>query len=818
MRNGCDKVARMANKKTERKRSSWNDAGGILLFVLCAFFVLGMLSYNPGDISLLQSPPNQPPDNLIGPLGAWVCFGAVMLFGICAYIFPLMLGSMGCLLLFQRERRVWPKALWLFVLLISMICLTEVQVDLWGGLFHSLNVANPGGILGMLLGQKVLIALLGNAGTGILAVAGMMISLVFLFEIQSLSFMFQLSDWIRVLPQQMLALVSRRREGRDKLELEAEKLEKERRKLKKAMKARERGQRRKQRKEDRRESEELSSPSDALLPTPVAEPPEPKLEKPKRKTCPVVVSENEAEAVMPVIPDPMEVFVSDEDPALGQSHFKLPSLRLLNKLPPASERAVASDTETGARVLEETLSEFNIDAEVTNVDVGPVITSYEILPAPGIRVEKIVGLSNNIALSMKAESVRVQAPIPGKGVVGIEVPNQKAAAVYLREILESDSWKNSKAALPLALGKDVSGQEIVADMAKMPHLLIAGATGAGKSVCMNSILAGLLMTRTPDQMRLMLVDPKMVEFSFFNGLPHLVVPVITDPKKVAMGLRWAIREMENRYKLFARVGVRNIQAYNQRPIMTQEELFDEDTLPPASPSGKKKDPDRLPYLVIVIDELADLMMVAQADVENAIARLAQLSRAVGIHMIIATQRPSVNVITGTIKANLPSRIAFKVAQRNDSRVILDGNGADKLLGKGDMLFLPPGASSLIRSQGTLTTDDEIRAVVNFWKNQGEPQYEEAIRDKIENTDSDFSGGGDGADDKDVELMDKAVEIIRQTQRASTSSLQRRLRIGYTRAARLMDMLEERGVVGPPNGSDPREILIDLDGEIPSNDS
>jgi S-DNA-T family DNA segregation ATPase FtsK/SpoIIIE len=317
------------------------------------------------------------------------------------------------------------------------------------------------------------------------------------------------------------------------------------------------------------------------------------------------------------------------------------------------------------------------------------------------------------------------------------------------------------------------------------------------------------MSRTPGQMRLMLIDPKIVELSTYNHLPHLVVPVITDPKKVAIGLRWAINEMEKRYKLFARVGVRNITAYNRRPIVKQEELLQGSK--PQEDASEEQTPDLLPYIVIVVDELADLMLVAQTDIENHIARLAQLSRAVGIHMIIATQRPSVNVITGTIKANFPARISFQVAQRVDSRTILDANGADKLLGKGDMLFLPPGSSRLIRAQGTMTTDVELRRVVDFWMKQGVPNYEMAIKEKIEtNSAMDMD---DGVDD---ELLEAAIEIIRQTKRASTSSLQRRLRIGYTRAARLMDILESRGVVGPASGSDPREILIDLDGEIPQN--
>ncbi|MDA0578756.1 MAG: DNA translocase FtsK, partial [Verrucomicrobia bacterium] len=504
-----------------------------------------------------------------------------------------------------------------------------------------------------------------------------------------------------------------------------------------------------------------------------------------------------------------EISPAPLEEAAGSTLFALPPIELLA---PATGKidGIKTDTATTARVLLETLQEFGIEGQISNIEVGPAVTSYELLPAPGVRVERISGLSNNLALTLKAQSVRVQAPIPGKGVVGIEIPNSVSQLVPLRAVLESDAWKSGKAKLPLALGKDVTGTDLVADLSTMPHLLIAGATGSGKTVCMNSILAGLLMSRTPEQMRLLLIDPKIVEFSVYNRLPHLVVPVITEAKKVAIGLRWAINEMERRYKLFARVGVRNIESYNTREIVKQEDLFGGtlDAMP-----KRDEPPARVPYIVVVIDELADLMMSDQAEIENNVARLAQLSRAVGIHMIIATQRPSVNVITGTIKANFPARIAFQVAQKNDSRIILDSMGAEKLLGRGDMLYMPPGSSRLIRAQGAMCTDGEIRAIAEFARSQGEPAYEMAIHEKIEKADS-GEAALDGEEDEDM-LM-RAVEIIRETRRASTSSLQRRMRIGYTRAARIMDILEERGVLGPPRGAEPREILIDLDGDIPNN--
>jgi S-DNA-T family DNA segregation ATPase FtsK/SpoIIIE len=806
----------MANKK-ENTRSGWNDVWGIVLLVFCAFFLLGLISYDPADVSLVQAPPNRPPMNLIGPAGAWITYSLVMLLGLCAYPFSIMVGIQGGFLLFRRHDRTWPKAVWMAVLLLALICLTEIQNDLWTPVMRALNIANPGGILGMILAQNLFIRFIGVTGTAILAIAAMVISLIFLFDIESLAFMAQIMDWLRAIPEGIRHFIARHRQHRDDLETEARELERKRKKLEKAMRAKERSERRTRKTAPSFEEQGEEKMAPRKRPEPK---PEPETSSPDKKplvkrttfTKPQKKHEPKAEQA------DLDIFSEETPPALSQTDYKLPSYALLDPLPPAKEREVDSDTAAGAKALEDTLSDFGIEAEVTHVEVGPVVTSYEVLPAPGVRVERIVRLSNNIALSMKALSIRVQAPIPGKGVVGIEVPNEKSTMVYLREILESKPFTETNAALPLVLGKDVSGRDLVTDLAKMPHMLIAGATGSGKSVCMNSLLAGLLMSRTPEQMRLMLVDPKMVEFSFFNNLPHLVVPVITDPKKVALGLRWAINEMEKRYKLFAKTGVRNIQAFNKRPIATQKELFDESELgshDDFTPTPPKKDPDRLPYIVIVIDELADLMMVAQADVENAIARLAQLSRAVGIHMIIATQRPSVNVITGTIKANFPARIAFQTAQGNDSKTILDTVGAEKLLGKGDMLFLPPATSKLMRAQGTMTTDREIREIVDFWKNQDEPHYETAIKDRIENPKPDLP---EQDDDKDSEILDQAVEVIRQTKRASTSSLQRRLRIGYTRAARLMDIMEERGIIGPPNGSDPREILIDLDGDIPSNDS
>jgi S-DNA-T family DNA segregation ATPase FtsK/SpoIIIE len=454
----------------------------------------------------------------------------------------------------------------------------------------------------------------------------------------------------------------------------------------------------------------------------------------------------------------------------------------------------------------------------------------------------------------------VQAPIPGKGVVGVEVPNTTASVVNLRDMLESQAWRQTKAQLPLVLGKDVGGNDLIADLSAMPHLLIAGTTGSGKTVCMNSILAGLLMSRTPDQLQLVLVDPKIVEFTSYKRLPHLVgnrKEVITDPKKVAGALRWAISEMGRRYKLFAKANVRNIQSFNSRPKARQPDLFGGD-----APSAPRLE-EFLPYVVIVVDELADLMMTGAKEVEGYITRLAQLSRATGIHMILATQRPSVDVITGVIKANFPARIAFQVAQKVDSKTILDAMGADKLLGRGDMLFIPPGTGKAIRAQGCMTSDEDIRRITDFIKEQcpmPEPDDEEPparpVRSGLPSpslpaSDADAgeeNGAGTGTEpgdfteagakpapaepgllpsfeemmekgggDADDDLVEQSMQIIRETRRASTSALQRRLKIGYTRAARIMDLLESRGIVGPTRGSEAREILMDLDGDMVNRD-
>jgi S-DNA-T family DNA segregation ATPase FtsK/SpoIIIE len=518
-------------------------------------------------------------------------------------------------------------------------------------------------------------------------------------------------------------------------------------------------------------------------------------------------------------------------PLIG--NYQLPPMDFL-QFPDPNVKPTESkeDLMANARLMQQTLAQFDIEVALGDITKGPTITRYELHPAPGVKLEKIAGLNNNIAAALKAERIHILAPVPGKSSVGVEVPNSIKTKVIMRDLLESEEWHKTKCRIPVSLGKDVYGHPIVADLAEMPHLLIAGSTGSGKSVCINSIIASLLYRFSPDQLRFVMIDPKVVELQQYNTLPHLVVPVVTDPKKVILALRWVVNEMEKRYQIFARVGVRNIKSFNERsrdkagaappqpelPLMARKEKVeagsegfavqvDEEIVVP-----REDDiviPEKLSYIVVIIDELADLMLVAPADVEMAIARITQMARAAGIHCIVATQRPSVDVITGVIKANIPARIAFQVASRVDSRTILDAMGADKLLGKGDMLYLPPGSAKLIRAQGVLITDHEIQSIVDFIARQGKPSYEVEIHQQLQKAVRNLDG--DGGSEEDEELIEQCIDVIRSEQKASTSLLQRRLRIGYGRAARIMDLLEDRGIVGPSKGAEPRDILIDLDG-------
>ena len=649
------------------------------------------------------------------------------------------------------------------------------------------EVNNGGGAIGTAIAYA-LIGLLGEIGTVILCIGVAAILLVFMFGIK---------------PAEMIAeFVEARRESREDRRMERaeekaaaviEETPKERKETKKERRLREK-------EEQRREAEQLaeqltinlneeepqkdkklkkySHKNDDIIPINMGK---------KEKTNPDVIEANlfkeeqetKEEKVKQVLQLEHTITVEDE-------HYEFPPIQLLaegdKKGIKGGKKAVA-DTATR---LQKTLYSFGVSAKVENVSVGPAITRYELKPAEGVRVSKIANLADDIALNLAAETIRIEAPIPGKQAVGIEVPNKENEVVALRDIIDCDKFKEHKSKLAFALGKDVAGNEVVTDIAKMPHVLIAGATGSGKSVCINTMIASIIYKAKPSEVKLVMVDPKVVELSVYNGIPHLLIPVVTDPKKAAGALAWAVQEMVNRYSLFASKNVRDIKGYNE---------------------AIEEEGHKLPQIVIIIDELSDLMMVSPKDVEDSICRLAQMARAAGMHLVIATQRPSVDVITGIIKANIPSRIAFAVSSQVDSRTILDMAGAEKLLGKGDMLFYPAGAPKPTRIQGAFISDKEVEKIVDFIKGNGEATYNDEIIKQIENANS-TDQELDNADDDDSDpLLMEAIEVVVETGQASTSFIQRRFKVGYARAGRIIDQMEERGIISGFQGSKPREVLM-----------
>lgn len=497
----------------------------------------------------------------------------------------------------------------------------------------------------------------------------------------------------------------------------------------------------------------------------------------EQTTTPAVPDDTEFESLEPDVVFPVK--------QLELPLYTLPNFNLLTKPNVQGKLPEQNDMMGNARKLEKTLESFGVRAKVLEVHRGPAVTRYELQPDVGVKVSRIVSLTDDIALALAAKDIRMEAPIPGKSAIGIEVPNSEVAIVTMREVMESSAFHESNAKLTIAFGRDISGQPIVGNLAKMPHLLVAGATGSGKSVCINGIIVSILYKAKPDEVKFLMVDPKMVELNMYNGIPHLLAPVVTDPRRASLALKKVVVEMEKRYELFSKTGTRNIEGYNALVIDHSVEQ------PFVTP---------LPYIVVIVDELADLMMVAANDVEDAICRLAQMARAAGIHLIIATQRPSVDVITGVIKANIPSRIAFGVSSQIDSRTILDTGGAEKLLGRGDMLYLPVGANKPMRVQGAFLSDKEVESVVEFCKNQEKAVYQEDLVPEIEEQTSNTT-------DFEDDLFEQAVMIVLEGKQASVSYLQRRLRIGYTRAARLIDMMEAKSIVGPYEGSKPREVLM-----------
>ncbi|MCP4649402.1 MAG: DNA translocase FtsK [PVC group bacterium] len=744
----------------------------VVLFGLCVFLVISFLSFDPNDIPFNTSSPNTHIRNFGGTVGAYSVWALLLFSGWSAYFIPILFCIWAVGKIMGKITEHLPAKVFGFLLVLCSF--SGIMSTLTSP--YNVSRVKTGGVIGFSI-SLFLTRYFGEIGTMVILGTIFVLSLLLATEFLILPILLQVSRWIISLLKMIkisewlnILNIFKHREGAGN----RPKIKKMGKFVVAKRKTRKQQEEEEDEEEDEEEEEEEEEEKPAFFKKPKLIIKKPKIQKRKAKPKSIIPK-----------------FIGD---------YKLPSLELLNNPPPMEERMIKDDLEGNSKILEETLRDFGIEAKVVEVEQGPVITRYELQPAPGVKINKITNLGDDIALSLKAPSVHIVAPLPGKGTVGIDVPNSKATLVYLKELLETNEFQSSHSKLTLAFGKDISGTTLITDLADMPHLLIAGTTGAGKTVCVNTLIMSLLFQASPEQVKMILIDPKMVEMSTYNGLPHLVCPVVTDVKKAAGALDWAVTEMEERYKLLAKVGARNILGYNKKLQEGLKEIQDGD---------KKIQLEPMPYIVIIIDELADMMLLAAKEVEGSITRLAQLSRAIGIHMILATQRPSVDVITGIIKANFPARISFRVASKIDSRTVLDMNGADKLLGKGDMLFLKPGNFKLIRAQASLVSDKEIEDVVNFAKEQRTAVYTEEVlkeQEKIFN----YSN----KDKKDA-LYEEAAKLVINSRQASVSMLQRRLRLGYARAARLIDMMEEEGIVGSFRGSKAREILVDTWDEVVS---
>jgi len=765
-----------------RKAKLTKELQGIGVGAVGLFILLAFITFSSADQSLNSWSTEGGIRNLGGRLGAQVADLFFMLFGLASYLLPgALLFISYNLLRFKEPRLRFYKVAAFIGLLFSLASLFAFSIE-------STNFMGQQIPTGGLIGRGTVLMLRGsmNAFGALLVLLPLLAASIMILS--GFSFVLFASWWLENLRTKWAARKERNahaKEGRDR---------------------------------DKALAEGKSAPAsgpvikDSAPPPPTARPNFFKKEKKKEAAKDKAVQESFD-------------FIKQE------GDFITPPLSLLDP-PPTTERRIDREAlEMNARLLEKKLLDFGIDGEVKEICPGPVITMYEFAPAPGIKISRIAGLSDDLTMALQALSIRIVAPIPGKGVVGIEVPNRDRETVYLREIFTCDDFLKSRMKLPLVLGKDIAGLPSLTDLAKAPHLLVAGSTGSGKSVSVNTMILSLLYTATPRDVRFIMVDPKMLEFSMYEGIPHLLLPVVTEPKKASLALKWAVNEMERRYRLLADKGVRNIESYNRKLAIEEEELAvhdldDEDIIEELEEVIEGEDPavldeplpfvvddevdelehSHLPYIVVIVDELADLMMVAGREVEEHIARLAQKARAAGIHLILATQRPSVDVITGLIKANLPSRISFQVSSKVDSRTILDCNGAEALLGMGDMLYLPPGTGRLNRVHGAFVSDAEVQRVVDFLKKQGKPVYEKSI---LEMKDTDDKGSA-GDDEEQDDRWEDALRLVAETKQASISMVQRRLRIGYNRAARIVEMMEREGMIAPSDGtSKPREIYMDI---------
>ena len=776
----------MVSEKQERSNQDEAVATGVTGKVVLVAFLggallvfLSLVSHHPSDADYLAGGMDgYVIRNWIGYVGAAMSWLLLLVLGFAAYpAAVLLLVSFGRRLFWRRGLRPVGWDYWgaFFLVGVGLAMLFGIWPSLWQDAAARLNISQlPGGVVGQLLcspGVGWMRVILNPAGSAIVAATLILIGGVVLWS----------HDWHQLAVQALRSL-------RERLAGEVGPLPAVR-PPRREPSLRERLGERLEARRAQRELRKQRKPG-------VTE------EKPAPRGS--AAAPEESTPAQPELPAPAEsgvksVLAAKRKPSVRK--YQLPKLELLNEHFGDETTVDAVEIETKKAILQATLDSFGIDAEVGEATSGPRVTLFEVLPAPGVKVERISRISNNIAMELRALSLRILTPIPGRNSVGIEVPNAKPATVSLRNLMSATSWSKSRASIPLLLGRNISGREVVLDLARAPHLLIAGATGSGKSVCINALIMSLLYRFTPEELRLILVDPKVVEFSCYQTLPHLVVPVITESSKVPLALRWIINEMEHRYRIFAKVGARNITSFNERPRSDTPVLDD---------AGEEIEA-KVPYIVLIIDELADIMMTAKGEVETSLARIAQLSRAVGIHTIIATQRPSVNVITGTIKANYPTRIAFQVTSQVDARTILDGKGAESLLGRGDMLYRPPGASNLERNQSALVEDDEIENVVRFCAGQAAQEFDMGVFKGGDGAPGAEMGLGEAVSEADEELIEKAVEVILRDRRPTTSYVQRSLRIGYNRAALIMEILEQRGIIGPQVGSAPREILIDHRG-------
>ncbi|MEI8036865.1 MAG: DNA translocase FtsK 4TM domain-containing protein [Verrucomicrobiota bacterium] len=848
-------------KKDNKKRgevaepSRWtNEITGIIWITVGLLCLLSLVKYSPADLPrwwFLEKSTGHtsaPGENLIGPVGGLVGFVQIQLLGAAGYLVPVGMLWFGIVKL-VFDGRVWPRAVIGFVVLLvagaAWLHAADYFCKDWA---QSCHLKSPGGMIGSGLGGFVLTNLISRVGTLLVTSAAYLVAVILLTGQQPVRFTKACCRLARI--KFGLWRASRSAAGQAAAREAASRADYERQR------------------EQRRKERDAAKVAAAIKEQAEADP---QSQLPLRETpAPQIIDASQRRANEPVMPGtkPFERKKPSHQSlsVTGFENYELPGFDLLDAQEiedaPEANREELLSTQ---RMIIETLKAFGIDVTPGDITRGPTITRYEIYPSTGLRVSRISQLEADIARATCAERINILAPIPGKDTVGIEIANTQKVAVPLHELLHDPEFRSAKKKIPLALGKDVYGKTVIGDLAAMPHLLVAGATGSGKSVCINSIIASMLFKFGPDDLRFIMVDPKVVEMQMYNRLPHLVVPVVTDPKKTVAALKWVVNEMEKRYRIFAKEGVRNFDGFNTRPrkekpapapAVEPAELEEPigsaeptDSLPAADPNipashqappwalediddaqiesiatalaagelGPEADeddddaelfddriPDRFPYIVVLIDELADLMQTAPADVEMCIARIAQKARAAGIHLIIATQTPRADVVTGIIKANIPCRIAFQVSSALDSRVILDTKGADKLVGKGDMLYLPPGSAKLERAQGAYVTDAEIERIIDHCAAQGKPKFETDIHASLNNSDDDDE---DDVSDADEELIIKCIEVVRQEGKASTSLLQRRLRLGYTRAARMVDILELRGIVGPGDGAKAREVFL-----------